>query len=128
MLAWIVEKFWKWSDNEGDVEDRFTKDELLTNATIYWATQTVSSSVRFYKESAEDPVRFGPGERVEVPTGFAIFPGDSSQPPREWAERSYNVQRYTLMPSGGHFGAWEEPELLAIELREFFRPLRNRRS
>ena len=113
MLAWIVEKFWKWSDNEGDVEDRFTRDELLTNATIYWATQTISSSVRFYKESAEDPVRVGPSERVEVPTGFAIFPGDSSQPPREWAERSYNVQRYTLMPSGGHFGAWEEPELLA---------------
>lgn len=124
MLAWIVEKFWKWSDNEGDVEERFTRDDLLTNATIYWATQTISSSVRFYKESAEDPVRLGPGERVEAPTGFAIFPGDSSQPPREWAERSYNVQRYTLMPSGGHFGAWEEPELLANELREFFRPLR----
>ena len=65
------------------------------------------------------------GERIEVPTGVAAFPAEISRPPREWAERSYNLRRWTNMPSGGHFAALEEPQLLAEEIRAFFRPLRN---
>jgi pimeloyl-ACP methyl ester carboxylesterase len=125
MLAWIVEKFRTWSDCGGDVETRFTKDELLSNATIYWATETIGSSVRSYYESAKASWSFGKDERVAVPTGFALYPGESSRPPREWSERSFNVQRWTVMPSGGHFGTWEEPELTAEDIRAFFRPLRS---
>lgn len=124
LAAWIIEKFRAWSDCDGDIERRFTKDELLTNLTIYWVTETINSSMRLYYESRHNPTAFKQGERVTVPTGFAIFPADIDQPPREWAERSYNVERWTLMPRGGHFAALEEPELLAEDIRAFFRPLR----
>ncbi|PZC45623.1 MAG: Pimeloyl-ACP methyl ester carboxylesterase [Chloroflexi bacterium] len=124
LAAWIVEKFRSWSDCDGEVERRFTKDELLTNITIYWVTQTITSSVRIYYESQRSPWRFAEGDRIEVPSGFASFPAELNHPPREWAERLVNLQRWTDMPRGGHFAAWEEPELLAEEIREFFRPLR----
>ena len=123
--AWIVEKFRTWSDCEGDVERSFTKDELLTNITIYWATQTIGSSTRLYYESNRVPWRLKEGEKIATPSGVAIFPKELSQPPREWAERSYNLQRWTVMPRGGHFAAQEEPALLAEDIREFFRPLRD---
>ena len=124
LAAWIVEKFRTWSDCNGDVESRYTRDALLTNVTIYWVTQTINSSTRLYYESQHDAWTMSPGERTEVPTGFAVFPKEISQPPREWAERFYNVQRWTPMPSGGHFAALEEPQLLAEDVRAFFRPLR----
>jgi pimeloyl-ACP methyl ester carboxylesterase len=125
LAAWIVEKFRAWSDCDGNIESRFTRDELLTNLTIYWATETINSSIRLYYESRHAPAPFKEDERVTVPTAFAIFPKDIDQPPREWAERSYNVTRWTQMPRGGHFAALEEPELLARDLRAFFRPLRS---
>jgi pimeloyl-ACP methyl ester carboxylesterase len=124
LAAWIVEKFRSWSDCAGDVEQRFTKDELLANATIYWATETINSSMRLYYEAQHNPGPFRQGERIEVPSAVALFPKDIDQPPREWAERSYNVQRWTRMPRGGHFPAMEEPELLAQDIRAFFKPLR----
>lgn len=124
LAAWIVEKFRTWSDCNGDVERRFTKDELLTTVTIYWATQTISSSVRLYYESQHNPWRFQPGERIQVPCAIALFPKDLSHPPREWGERAYNVQRWTEMPRGGHFAALEEPDLLVEDIRAFFRSLR----
>ena len=124
LAAWIVEKFRTWSDCGGDVESRFSKDELLTNITLYWATETIASSVRLYYESQHNPWTFGPGERITVPCAVALFPVDLSHPPREWAERSYNVQRWTEMPRGGHFAALEEPDLLAEDMREFFRAMR----
>ena len=124
LAAWIVEKFRTWSDCDGDAERRFTKDELLTNVTIYWVTQTISSSTRLYYESQHHPWSFKRGERIKVPCAVALFPKELSHPPREWAERSYNVQRWTPMPRGGHFAALEEPELLAEDIRAFFRPLR----
>jgi pimeloyl-ACP methyl ester carboxylesterase len=124
LAAWIVEKFRTWSDCDGDVEQRFTKDELLTNITIYWVTQTINSSTRLYYESQHNPWRFRQAERIGVPCAVALFPKEISHPPREWAERSYNVQRWTEMPRGGHFAALEEPELLAQDIRTFFRPLR----
>lgn len=124
LAAWIVEKFRAWSDCNGDVESVYTKDELLTNVTIYWATQTISSSVRIYYESRRDPLVLKQGERIRAPTAVALFPKDLGYPPREWAERSYNVQRWTEMPKGGHFAALEQPELLVEDIRAFFRTLR----
>lgn len=123
LAAWIVEKFRAWSDCGGDVEKRFTKDELLTNLTIYWATETINSSCRLYYESTHIPMP-NAGKRVELPTAMAMFPKDLAPQPREWTERQYNVVRWTQMPQGGHFGEWEEPELLAEDIRAFFRPLR----
>lgn len=125
LAAWIVEKFRTWSDCDGDVERRFTKDELLTNITIYWVTQTINSSARLYYESMRTPWHFLDGQRIQVPCAVALFPKEISQPVREWADRFYNVQRWTPMPRGGHFAALEEPDLLAEDIRAFFRPLRN---
>ncbi len=124
LAAWIVEKFRAWSDCDGNVERRFTKDELLTSITIYWATQTVGSSIRWYFERTHSPVP-QKWERISVPCGIAIFPKEiGPRPPREHAERNYNVVRWTVMPRGGHFPAAEEPELLSNDIRVFFRSLR----
>ena len=131
LAAWIVAKFREWSDCAGDIERRFTKDELLTNVMIYWLTDTIESSFQPY----HDIMSAGAGRWMKekakewlgssrTPAGFALFPKDISSPPREWAERFFNVQRWTEMRHGGHFAAMERPERLAEELREFFRPLR----
>ena len=143
LAAWIVEKFRAWSD--GDVEKRFSKDELLTNLTIYWATETIGSSFLVYRdwalgaesnpyawEDREEVPRgvaskpLAPDERIGVPSAVALFPADPpSGMPREWAERSYSdLRRFGRMARGGHFPAMEEPELLAEDIRSFFRPLR----
>jgi pimeloyl-ACP methyl ester carboxylesterase len=124
LAAWIVEKYRTWSDCGGDVERRFTKDELLTNITVYWVTQSVGSSVRMYKENQTHTWTMEQNERVQTPAGMAVFPQEIATPPREWAERSYDVRRWTEMPRGGHFAALEEPELLASDVRAFFRSLR----
>jgi microsomal epoxide hydrolase len=124
LAAWIVEKFRTWSDCGGEIERRFTKDELLTNVMLYWVTETAASSCRLYFE-AEHADKFPPHDvRVDVPTGCAIFPGEILKPPRRWADRVYDVRRWTVMPSGGHFAAMEEPQVLVDDLRAFFRPLR----
>jgi pimeloyl-ACP methyl ester carboxylesterase len=124
LAAWIIDKFRAWSDCDGDLERRFTKEELLTNLTIYWATGCINSSFLFYYDSQHHP-QPSAGVRVAVPVGVALFPKENPVTgPREWAEAAYNIVRWTQMPRGGHFPAAEEPELLAAELREFFRPLR----
>ncbi|GIS94307.1 MAG: hypothetical protein CM1200mP22_15440 [Dehalococcoidia bacterium] len=104
-----MEKYRTWSDCGGDVESRFTKDELLTTVTIYWVTQSIGSSTKLYYETHRKPWNLKQGERIEVPCGIASFPGENTVPIREWAERSYNVQHWTDMASGGHFAALEEP-------------------
>ena len=126
LAAWIVEKLRAWSDCDGDVERRFSKDDMLTTIMIYWATQTISSSVRCYYDWGHAPMSDQKRKHIDVPTGVAVFPGEYlvGQVPREWAERSYNVTHWTQMPRGGHFAAWEEPELLAEDIKAFFRPLR----
>lgn len=124
LAAWIVEKFRAWSDCNGDVERRFTKDELLTNLTIYWVTETINSSTRIYYEDQHNPEPLKLGDRSLVPTAVALFAKDITHPPRELAERLFNVQRWTEVPQGGHFAAMEEPELLVEDIRAFFRPLR----
>ncbi len=126
LAAWVIHHFRSWSDNDGDVEDSFTTDELLTGLTIYWVTRTINSSVRYYYESRHHPWRLGEGERIEVPVGIAQFPREVGRPPREWAERVVNVQGWSEMPEGGHFAALEEPQLMAQDLTEFFRRYRDR--
>lgn len=124
LAAWVVEKFRTWSDCGGDVEARFTKDELLTNIMIYWINGNITSSMRLYYESMKAR-HFGPPyDYVKVPTGCAVFPGELARLPRSWAENSFNVTHWTEMPRGGHFAAMEEPELLVEDIRKFFRDLR----
>jgi pimeloyl-ACP methyl ester carboxylesterase len=123
LAAWIVEKLRAWSDCGGDVERSFSKDEILTNVTLYWLTGTIGSSMRMYRaNSAIPPAQLA--RRVEVPSGFSLFPGDIGRPPRAWLERGANVVRVTEPGRGGHFAPFEEPELYAEELRAFFRPYR----
>lgn len=122
LLAWIIEKYRAWSDCDGDLSSRFTDDFLLTQASLYWFTNSIASSFRPYWEFAQ-----GLTTRVEtvtVPTAVALFPHDLAQPPRSWIERTYNLTRYSLMPRGGHFAPYEEPDLLADDLRAFLQPLR----
>jgi pimeloyl-ACP methyl ester carboxylesterase len=122
-FAWILEKMRAWSDCGGDLECRFTMDQLLTNITLYLVTDTLSTSIQLYFDRMNHIQGFGPGDRVRVPTAVALFPAEApANPPREWAERAYNVQRWTSMPHGGHFPAAEEPALLADDLRAFFGP------
>jgi len=121
LAAWIVEKFRSWSDVNGNVEQKFTKDELLTNIMLYWVTQSGASSARIYYENQRAKP---PQGRVQVPTACAVFPKEISIAPRRWVEAQYNVTRWTEMPRGGHFAAMEEPTLLAEDIRAFFGTLR----
>lgn len=116
-LSWILEKHRAWSDSGGDVGRRFTDDYLLTLASLYWFTGSVSTSLRPYFEYAAGHT--SRVTRVQVPTAVAIFPYDLTHPPRSWAERVYDVVRYTVMSRGGHFAPHEEPALLAADIREF---------
>jgi pimeloyl-ACP methyl ester carboxylesterase len=124
LAAWIIEKFRTWSDCAGDVDRVFTRDELLTNVMIYWATETIPSSTRLYYESRERPIALSSNNRVKPPVAVALFPKEIPMPSRELAERGLNIVRWTDMPTGGHFAAMEQPELLTQDVRDFFRPLR----
>jgi pimeloyl-ACP methyl ester carboxylesterase len=124
LAAWIVEKFRTWSDGDGDVTSVFSPDILLTNLMMYWAPRSVASAARIYFEAMREPGWPYGHPPVLVPTGVAAFPAERFAVPRTWVERKFNVQRYTEMPAGGHFGALEQPQLLVDELRAFFRPLR----
>ena len=123
LASWILEKFNSWSDNKGNIENSFTKDELITNIMIYWVSQTINSSARMYLETARASYtkegKPKPIERIETPTGIALFPSEA-QFPKEWAERSVNVQQFNKMPKGGHFAALEVPELWVKEITSFF--------
>lgn len=130
LAAWIVDKFWAWSDHGGDLERSFTKDELLTNVMIYWVTQTMPSSTRIYYEPHNQP---RPPSMTEFkstgkpsPVGFALFPKEINVPPRAWVERAMggSLFHWTEMPRGGHFAALEQPQLLAEDVRAFFRKVR----
>lgn len=124
LAAWIVEKFRRWSDCDGQVERRFTKDELLTNVMIYWVTGAINASFWPYYARFHSPWPIADGQRIEVPCAYAAFPKEIVRPPRAWAERMYNIRRWTVMPAGGHFAAMEEPVALAEDLRAFFREYR----
>ena len=124
LAAWIVEKFRTWSDSGGDVERRFSKDVLLTNIMLYWITGAINSSFWPYFARRHSPWPLPDNQRIEVPTAYAAFPREILHPPRAWAERAYNIRRWTPMPAGGHFAALEEPAALAADIRAFFRDLR----
>jgi microsomal epoxide hydrolase len=132
LAGWIIEKFRRWSDCDGEVEQAFTKDELLDNIMLYWVTGTINSSFAPYFDVTnasamtwiEQKLKQW-ANRTDVPAAFAMFPKDLSSPPREWAERFFDVRRWSEMPRGGHFAALEQPELLVRDIREFFRPFRS---
>ena len=123
--AWIIEKFKVWSDSGENIESAFTKDQLLTNVMIYLVTDTVATAIWFYRGAADDPAPRAQG-KVEVPTGFASFPGEMTllNPPRSILERNFNLVHYTKMPKGGHFACLEQPKLFVDEVRSFFRKVR----
>lgn len=128
IAAWLVEKFHDWSDvATGDIEAAHSKDELLNNIMIYITTRCFNTASWIYYGRREEGGRIlsPEGRRVEVPTGCAVFPKEMlNWPPRSYAERIYNIQHWTEMPSGGHFAAMEEPELLVADIRKFARSLR----
>jgi pimeloyl-ACP methyl ester carboxylesterase len=125
LAAWILEKWRSWSDSRGNLDEGFSRDFLLTTVTLYWVTQTITSSMRDYFDNDNKRFRImlRPEEFVDVPTGIAVFANnfvDEGRAPREWAERLYNVRRWTSMPRGGHFAPAEEPELMARDIAAFF--------
>jgi microsomal epoxide hydrolase len=131
LAAWLTDKFQRWSDCDGDIGKCFTREELLTNTMIYWVTGSIGSAFLPYF----DVMHAGPSRWIaegvkqklgseDVPAGFALFPRDLSHPPRPWAARFFNVQRWTEMSKGGHFAAMEQPRALVEDIRAFFRPLR----
>jgi len=125
LMAWIVEKWRAWTDPGGNIEDYFSKDKLLTNVMIYWVTETANSSVRSYYERAHDSRILEPNDKIRVPTGVALTMETVQRAPQEWVQRRYaDIRRWTEFSTGGHFLAAEDPQLLATELREFFRQFR----
>ena len=121
LAAWFAEKYRAWTDNQGDPREALTMDEMLGNASLYWLTNCVGSSFWPYYARLHGP---WPIEgRIEVPTGYCEFPREMLRPPREAAERQFAIRRWSVMPKGGHFAAWEQPEALAGEIRAFFRGL-----
>jgi len=119
LASWVVEKFRSWSDCDGDVFSVFPPENLIDNLMIYWMTNTIGSSIRYYYEATHLRPKIQTGDCVRAPTAVAMWPKDIALAPRELAARLYNVQRYTVFAKGGHFPAWEQPVLFAEDLREF---------
>jgi pimeloyl-ACP methyl ester carboxylesterase len=127
LAAWIVEKFRAWSDCGGDVESVFGRDQLLANIAFYWFTGAIGSSFWPYYARMHGPWPIPEGATIAVPTGYAEFPREILRPPRSLAARVFtDIRCWTAMPRGGHFAAMEQPNALAREIRDFFRPLRPR--
>jgi epoxide hydrolase len=120
-LAWVVEKFWAWTDCDGHPENVLSRDELLDNVMLYWVTGSGASSARLYWESFN---RFVTDGRVDLPTGVAAFPKEILRTPRRWCEAAYNITHWSTMPRGGHFAAFEQPELFVDDVRAFFATVR----
>ena len=120
-MAWIVEKFWKWTDNNGHPEDTLSRDELLDNVMLYWIPNNGASSGRIYWESFS---KFGAG-KVDIPTGCSIFPKEIIRTSQRWAANRYsNITHWNTLERGGHFAAFEVPDLYVDEIRAFFGTLR----
>jgi pimeloyl-ACP methyl ester carboxylesterase len=119
--AWILEKFWAWTDCDGHPENALTRDELLDNVMLYWLPGTGASSARMYWESFHVPMT----DPVTLPTGCSIFPREIIRPSRRWTEKRFkNVIHWNELTRGGHFAAFEQPELFVKEVRDCFRKLR----
>ena len=120
LAAWLVPRYRMWSDCGGEIERRFGKRDLCDFLSFYWLSASAAGALRLYEASALDRWRLQPGERIAVPVAVADFPAEMTHPPREWTERvCTDLRRWSEMPRGGHFAAWEEPALLAADLIEF---------
>jgi len=119
LASWFIEKFQRWGDCAEGIDQTFGRDRLLDNLSLHWFTRAGAASIRLYRESALDP---GVSGRVEAPTAILmpLRDGVTVPAPREWAERSFNVTRWTIMERGGHFPEWEVPHVVADDLRRFF--------
>jgi len=128
LCAWIMEKFWAWTDSDGHPENVLTRDELLDNLMLYWLPHTGASAARLYWESIRQVNQWisgAAGDTVQVPTGCSVFPRELQRPSRRWAERRFTDIRYWNEPGkGGHFAAFEQPDLFVREVRSFFRLVR----
>ena len=128
LCAWIVEKFWAWTDCDGHPENVLTRDELLDNLMLYWLPRTGASSARLYWESLGQVNELITGpvhDLVEVPAGCSIFPKELQRPSRRWAEQRFrDIRHWNELDRGGHFAAFEQPELFVDEVRAFFRQVR----
>ena len=128
LAAWVVEKFWAWTDCHGHPENAVTRDELLDNLMLYWLPRTGASSARLYWESIGQVNEWIAGtvtDTVDVPTGCSIFPKEIQRPSRRWAERRFpDIRHWNELDRGGHFPALEQPDLFVDELRAFFGRLR----
>ena len=128
LCAWIIEKFWAWTDCDGDLESVLTRDELLDNLMLYWLPRTGASSARLYWESIRQVNEWISGrttDTVAVPTGCSIFPKELQRPSRRWAEKRFlDIRYWNELDRGGHFAAFEQPELFVDEVRAFFRLVR----
>lgn len=121
LSAWILEKLKGWSDCGADPEEALTKDEMLTNISIYWFGGRIASSMRLYKETMANRKEMGElfSGYATTPTGVAVFPKEVYRPPRCWVASAFNLQHWTEAPRGGHFAALEQPELLAADFCKF---------
>jgi microsomal epoxide hydrolase len=131
IAAWITDKMYAWVDHKGELKEAISLDDIATFVMIYALTDTIDTSVWFYQGvGIENGQSFhpSPGTAVTVPTAFANFPKDlpNAMPPRSWVEQQYNIKRWTDMPRGGHFAAFEEPELFVDDVRAFFRQLNDK--
>lgn len=124
LAAWLIEKFKSWSDCQVSPEEAISLDDMLTDVMIYWVTNTAHSAARFYTGSRDRPFHLKAGERIHPPCGVVTLPRELPMPPRSWADRAFNIVHWSTLPRGGHFAALEQPELLADDIRTFFRPLR----
>jgi pimeloyl-ACP methyl ester carboxylesterase len=122
LAAWIYDKFAAWTYTDGNPEWELSKDDMLDDITLYWVTNTAISSARLYWENNANNFN---AVDVSIPAAVTVFPGEIYRAPRSWCERSYhNLIYWNEVDKGGHFAAWEQPELFSAELRAAFRPLR----
>ncbi|MSP29052.1 MAG: epoxide hydrolase [Acetobacteraceae bacterium] len=125
LAAWIAEKFHVWTDNDGNLEMAVSRDRMLANISLYWFTGAIGSSFWPYYARLHGAWPIPDGRTVDVPTGYAAFPREIRRPPRLIAEKTYtDIRQWTVMAKGGHFAAMEQPEALASDVQNFFRPLR----
>ena len=118
--AWIIEKFYQWTDCNGHPENAISRDELLDNVMMYWLSKSAASSARLYWESFKNP----PQDEVDIPTGCSIFPKEIVRPSERWIQKRFtNLKYYNELEKGGHFAAFEQPELYLQEIRTYFRSL-----
>jgi len=117
--SWVLEKYRAWSDNDGDIESAFTKDQLITSIMTYLVSDNVQASMWLYASMmAARPSAFS--GRIDVPFGLAIFPRETQPPPRAAVEDRFNIVHWETLPKGGHFAAWEQPTLFADEVADYF--------